>query len=152
MIEGIQSAVTTAQHLCENQHLDEVTTDFFFEKDGTPKSRVVKLASSQEKGKTVDYVVPLFALIPHGSIRIKEMTVKFKTRLSSVMEARKGGEGRETRTRLGTSVGGTASRWWPFGGKKEQADDMAEVAIVFSATDPPEAIMKLNDELVKRML
>lgn len=149
LLEALQSAVTTAQHICENQHLDDVG-DFWFDKDGRPKTRRV-LLKADGGGKDIEYDVPLFALIPHGSIRIKEMRVKFKTQLSSVIEAKEGAEGREGRSRLGASFGGGLG-WWPFGGGKRAADDVAEVEVVFSSTDPPEAIMKLNGEIVRRML
>lgn len=150
IVEGIQSAVVTAQHLVENQHLDELTGKFFFNDNGVPISQEVRVPSMREPGKYEVIDVPLFSVVPHSSIRIKELKVKFKTRLASVIEGDDQGQGREKRTRLGCSLGG-GSRWWPFGGKKTEADDTCEVEIVFSATDPPEALAKINDEMVKRI-
>lgn len=151
IIEGLHSTVTTAQHMCENQHLDEMTGKFFFHDDGSPVMQTIRVPSLTKQGGHDDIEVPLFAVVPHSSIRIKELKFRFKTRLASVIEADEKGSGRECRTRLATSLGG-GSKWWPFGGKKQEADDICDVEITFSATDPPEALAKVNDELVKRIV
>ena len=38
-----------------------------------------------------------------------------------------------------------------YGGTRMDHDDVAEVEVTFSATEPPEGLVKVNDQILKRL-
>lgn len=153
ILAGIQSAVTTAQHLVENQHQDELS--YFFNDDGTPKTKTVILPNMTPKehwgageGPTVTHAIPLLCLVPIHTIQIKELKVKFKAQIGELSKPSedKSVTGKAARHRLGCGIGGGSS--W-FGSRKRE--DLAEIEITFAGTDPPEGIVRVNKELLKRI-
>ena len=79
LTKALYDAVVQAQALAENQHIESLKK--FFDKDGNPKSMEIKIPD--EKGKQQTVCVPLVTLTPQSSIKIKELTMELKVKLTS---------------------------------------------------------------------
>ena len=79
LTKALYDAVVQAQALAENQHIEALKK--FFDKDGKPVSLEVRVPDG--KGNTQLVNVPLVTLTPQGSIKIKELTMDLKVKLTS---------------------------------------------------------------------
>lgn len=119
---------------------------------GNPILKKIKIPNtnpdSKEEWREIN--VPMLSLLPPTSIKIKEMVVEFKARLAGfekiedTQEAKKGFEGIET-----DKATKKAPLQIDFGHRFTSNSSLANIKIVFEGTDPPESILKINDQLVK---
>ena len=170
LINAIQHAVIEAQEMAEDHHIDLVSR-FFREDPATGQTRaltqdvwVPDLRPGAEEGAMFKIAVPLISLASLGAIRIKELRVEFEARLSSLdtvevpaapavsplrplaSGAPKGGG------LFGQLFRGGPRRNMAFDFKKGADDStstVAKISIVFEGTNPPEGIVRLNDQVLK---
>ena len=142
LTKGLYDAVVQAQALAENQHIEALSK--FFEKDGKPKSLEVKIPDGN--GSTQVIEVPLVTLTPQSSIKIKELTMELKVKLSSFgkRKSRLGG-GIFCKEDAGAINADLGSSILP---KRNQ---YANLKITFEGTDPPEGFVRLNNNLIKQI-
>ena len=142
LTKGLYDAVVQAQALAENQHIEALS--LFFEKDGKPKSLEVKIPDGN--GSTQVIEVPLVTLTPQSSIKIKELTMELKVKLSSFgkRKSRLGG-GIFCKEDAGAINADLGSSILP---KRNQ---YANLKITFEGTDPPEGLVRLNNNLIKQI-
>ena len=135
-------AVVQAQALAENQHIEALRK--FFDKDGKPKSLEIKVPDGQGKTQSID--VPLVTLTPQSSIKIKELTMELKVKLSSFgkRKSRLGG-GIFCKEDAGAINADLGSSILP---KRNQ---YANLKITFEGTDTPEGLVRLNNNLIKQI-
>ena len=74
LTKGLYDAVVSAQSLAENQHIESLSQ--YFNKDGTPKCMEMVV-----NGEKIN--VPLATLASQSSIRIKELTIDLKVKLTN---------------------------------------------------------------------
>ena len=137
LTKGLYDAVVQAQALAENQHIEALGK--YINEDGTPKC--MKMVINGEK---VD--VPLATLAPQSSIKIKELTMDLKVKLNNFgkRESRKGGgifrkkDAGAVGVDLGSSILPTKNNY-------------ANLKITFEGTDPPEGLVRLNNNLIKQI-
>ena len=137
LTKGLYDAVVQAQALAENQHIEALGK--YINEDGTPKC--MKMVINGEK---VD--VPLATLAPQSSIKIKELTMDLKVKLNNFgkRESRKGGgifrkkDAGAVGVDLGSSILPTKNNY-------------ANLKITFEGTDPPEGVVRLNNNLIKQI-
>ena len=137
LIKGLEDAVVQANALAENQHIESLKK--FVNEDGTPKCMEWVL-----NGKKVD--IPLATLAPQNSIKIKELTMDLKVKLNNFgkRESRKGGgifrkkDAGAVGVDLGSSILPTKNNY-------------ANLKITFEGTDPPEGLVRLNNNLIKQI-
>ena len=137
LTKGLYDAVVQAQALAENQHIEALSK--YVNEDGTPKC--MKMVINGEK---VD--VPLATLAPQSSIKIKELTMDLKVKLNNFgkRESRKGGgifrkkDAGAVGVDLGSSILPTKNNY-------------ANLKITFEGTDPPEGLVRLNNNLIKQI-
>ena len=137
LIKGLEDAVVQANALAENQHIESLKK--FVNEDGTPKCMEWVL-----NGKKVD--IPLATLAPQNSIRMKELKMKLKVKLSNFgkRKSRLGGgifrnkDAGAVSIDLGSSI--LPSR-----------NNYADLEITFEGTDPPEGVVRLNNNLIKQI-
>ena len=132
LTKGLYDAVVQAQSLAENQHIEALSK--YVNEDGTPKCLEMVI-----DGKKVD--IPLATLAPQSSIKIKELKMSLKVRLNKFgkRKSRLGGgifckEGAD----LGASILPTRNNY-------------ANLEITFEGADPPEGVVRLNNNLIKQI-
>ena len=137
LTKGLYDAVVQAQSLAENQHIEALSK--YVNEDGTPKCMKVVI-----DGK--DIQVPLATLAPQSSIRIKELTMDLKVRLNNFgkRKSRLGG-GIFCKEDAGAISADLGSSILP--GKSNYAN----LKITFEGGDPPEGVVRLNNNLIKQI-
>ena len=137
LTKGLYDAVVQAQALAENQHIEALGK--YINEDGTPKC--LKMVIS---GENVN--VPLITLAPQSSIKIKELKMDLKVRLNSFgkRKSKKGGgifckkDAGAIDADLGSSILPTKNNY-------------ANLTITFEGSDPPEGLVRLNNNLIKQI-
>jgi hypothetical protein len=121
-----------AQEMMHEQHLNQMAE--YVAEDGTVETVKVKVpvvTHNDVSWRELD--VPKLVLCPPAALKIKGMKVKFKARLGGL------GEEKAEKGELQMHVGGGAF----------SRSTMATIEIEFEGTEPPEGLMKINDELLK---
>ena len=137
LTKGLYDAVVQAQALAENQHIEALSK--YVNEDGTPKCMRMDI-----NGENV--MVPLMTLAPQSSIKIKELTMDLKVRLNNFgkRESKRGGgifrkkDAGAVTADLGSSILPTKNNY-------------ANLKITFEGTDPPEGVVRLNNNLIKQI-
>lgn len=137
LTKGLYDAVVQAQALAENQHIEALSK--YVNEDGTPKC--MKMVISGEEVN-----VPLATLAPQSSIKIKELTMDLKVKLNNFgkRESRCGGgifrskDAGAVSADLGASI-------------LPHKNNYANLKITFEGTDPPEGLVRLNNNLIKQI-
>ena len=137
LTKGLYDAVVQAQNLAEKQHIEALND--YLDEDGNPKCITIKI-----EGKDVS--VPLATLVPHSSIKIKELTMDLKVKLnnfgkrkSNIMSSIFGkGCAGAIEADLGASI-------LPI------KNNYANLKITFEGADPPEGLVRLNNNLIKQI-
>ena len=137
LIKGIEDAVVQANALAENQHIESLRK--FLNEDGTPKTMDWVINGYKVK-------VPLATLSPQNSIKMKELKMKLKVKLSSYgkRKSRIGG-GIFNKEDAGAVSVDLGSSILPF------RNNYADLEITFEGTDPPEGLVRLNNNLIKQI-
>ena len=137
LTKGLYDAVVQAQNLAEKQHIEALNG--YIDEEGNPKCLKIKL-----EGKDVH--IPIATLVPHSSIKIKELTMDLKVRLNNFGKRKssfvssifgKGNAGAISAD-LGASILPTKNNY-------------ANLKITFEGTDPPEGLVRLNNNLIKQI-
>ena len=137
LTKGLYDAVVQAQALAENQHIEALRK--YVNEDGTPKC--IRMVINGE-----NVIVPLMTLAPQSSIKIKELTMDLKVKLNNFgkRKSSKGGgifrkkDAGAITADLGASIIPTKKNY-------------ANLKITFEGTDPPEGIVRLNNNLIKQI-
>ena len=137
LTKGLYDAVVQAQALAENQHIEAMSK--YINEDGTPKC--IDIVISGEKVS-----VPLATLAPQSSIKIKELTMELKVKLNNFgkRKSRFGGGifRKEDAGAIGVDLGSSIL---------PRKNQYANLKIVFEGSDPPEGLVRLNNNLIKQI-
>ena len=137
LTKGLYDAVVQAQALAENQHIEAMGK--YINDDGTPKC--IKMVINGE-----DINVPLATLAPQSSIKIKELTMELKVRLNNFgkRKSRCGGGifSKEDAGAIGADLGASIL---------PTRNNYANLKITFEGPDPPEGLVRLNNNLIKQI-
>ena len=143
LLGGLHDAVVSAQRLVEKQHIDMVDL-YFDDETGQPLTMEMKIPSAHPDKDFEHISVPLFTLAPLSSIKIKELEMDFKVKLSEQMDTVSELTKSMKHEDESTTVGGVGVDM-----NSVNPDTMANIKIKFEGSDPPEGIMRINDQLVK---
>ena len=137
LTKGLYDAVVQAQALAENQHIEALGK--YVNEDGTPKCMRMVI-----NGENV--MVPLMTLAPQSSIKIKELTMDLKVRLNNFgkRESKRGG-GIFRKKDAGAVTADLGSSILP------SRNNYANLKITFEGTNPPEGVVRLNNNLIKQI-
>ena len=137
LTKGLYDAVVQAQALAENQHIEALGK--YVNEDGTPKCMEMDI-----NGEKV--MVPLMTLAPQSSIKIKELTLDLKVKLNNFgkRESKCGG-GIFRKKDAGAISADLGSSIFP------SKNNYANLKITFEGTDPPEGVVRLNNNLIKQI-
>ena len=137
LTKGLYDAVVQAQALAENQHIEALGK--YVNEDGTPKCIEMVI-----NGDNVN--VPLATLAPQSSIKIKELKMKLKVRLNNFGKRKsKLGGGIFSKEDAGAISADLGSSILP------SKNNYADLEITFEGTDPPEGLVRLNNNLIKQI-
>ena len=137
LTKGLYDAVVQAQSLAENQHIESLSK--FVNEDGTPKCMRMVV-----NGENV--MIPLATLAPQNSIKIKELTMDLKVKLNSFGKRKsKSGGGIFKRKDAGAVSVDLGSSILPT------KNNYANLKITFEGTEPPEGVVRLNNNLIKQI-
>ena len=143
LVGGIQDAVVSAQRMAEKQHIEMI--DLYFDDDtGEPLTMDLVIPSTHPDRATEELKVPLICLTPLSSIKIDTLKMKLKVGLGKSMHGATTGIGGQIQ-QAGTLQAPPMS----VDMNETNPDRMAEVEITFKGSEPPEGLMKINDNLVK---
>lgn len=142
LTKGLYDAVVQAQALAENQHIEALGK--FFDEKGNPICMEVNMPINGGKMEVVK--IPLATLTPQSSIKIKELTMELKVKLGSFGKRKSKSGGGIFKCRdagaisadLGSSILPTRNNY-------------ATLKITFEGTDPPEGLVRLNNNLIKQI-
>ena len=137
LTKGLYDAVVQAQSLAENQHIEALRK--YVNEDGTPKCMKMVI-----NGENVN--VPLATLAPQNSIKIKELTMDLKVKINNFGKRKSKSGGGIFRRKdagavsidLGSSI-------------LSSKNNYANLKITFEGTDPPEGVVRLNNNLIKQI-
>ena len=137
LTKGLYDAVVQAQSLAENQHIEALSK--YVNKDGTPKCMKMVV-----NGETIN--VPLATLAPQSSIKIKELTMDLKVKLNNFgkRKSRIGGGifCKEDAGAIGADLGSSIH---------PTRNNYANLKITFEGCDPPEGVVRVNNNLIKQI-
>ena len=137
LTKGLYDAVVQAQALAENQHIESLNK--YIDGDGNPKCIDMNIDGNKVK-------IPLLTLAPHSSIKIKELTMDLKVKLNKFgkRKSRLGGgifckeDAGAIEADLGASI-------------LPKRNQYANLKITFEGCDPPEGVVRLNNNLIKQI-
>jgi len=137
LTKGLYDAVVQAQALAENQHIEALSK--YVNEDGTPKC--MKMVVNGE-----EINVPLMTLAPQSSIKIKELTMDLKVKLNNFGKRKsKLGGGIFCKEDAGAINADLGSSILPL------RNNYANLKITFEGSDPPEGVVRLNNNLIKQI-
>ena len=135
LITAIQEAVVRAHETSEAQHV-RMMNRFFDQETGEPEILTLNLPYIDPSKTEIQYQevkVPTICLVPFNSVKIKDIEVSAEVEFQNVKSEV---DGKKISAKL---------RGGGFGRKANKA----KIKIRVEGGDPPEALLKLNDTLVK---
>ena len=137
LTKGLYDAVVQAQSLAENQHIEALKK--YVNEDGSPKCMEMVIGDQKIN-------IPLATLAPQSSIKIKELTMELKVRLNKFgkRKSRLGGGifCKEDAGAIGADLGASIL---------PSRNNYANLKITFEGADPPEGVVRLNNNLIKQI-
>ncbi len=145
LVAAIQKSFLQCSRLAERQHIEMLSG--FFDSENKPVSISLSMPQFDDNGKITykDVSIPKLCLVPISSLKLDGIKVDFKVRLTGeVPLEEKAGENTGTDKKEGSFLG-----YLPGGGLKRNPEDFANITLQFSSQDPPEGILRIQDELIR---
>ena len=145
LLGGLLEAAMVAQGISEKQHINSLANYF---ENGVPKTVDFKVGD-----KTI--TVPLYILADHSSIGLSELDIEFETRLvfgdttDPVSQVKKSILGLFKKKGYKHNLGGIEV---DSGATRTNNSGMAKIKVKFTSDDKPEAVSRLVDEYIQRMV
>lgn len=157
LISSIQEAFLSVNRMAENQHIESL--EEFLDDDGSPKTVRVKYPFFNESGD-VDYRfvdIPALCLVPISTLKLSEVSVDFKVKLSAEISLKKDEEenAQEVQPSQNAALRRTrfkrrANRMGFIPGFRQKQDDgYANITLRFTAEEAPEGMLRIRDEMIK---
>lgn len=159
LIAALQNAVLDSYELIQKQHLAVI--DKYFNKDGTPimmKMKIPISASDTNDIKFRDVEVPMFVLVPQGSLRMKRVKLAFSVKMVRLDDSN------TDKNKLNGIIkhdvlNNKTERYEKnkfrkiltniFSGSNDS--NSVNVELEFVDENPPEGVMRINDMLIRLM-
>lgn len=145
LLGGLLEAAMVAQGISEKQHINSLANYF---DDGVPKTVDFKVGE-----KTV--TVPLYILADHSSIGLNELDIEFEARLvfgdstDPVSQVKRSILGLFKKKGYKHNLGGIEV---DSGATRNNNSGMAKIKVKFKSDDKPEAVSRLVDQYIQRMI
>jgi hypothetical protein len=145
LLGGLLEAAMVAQGISEKQHINSLANYF---DNGVPKTVDFKVGD-----KTI--TVPLYILADHSSIGLDELDIEFETRLVF-------GDSKDPVSQVKRSILGLFKKKGyehnlrgieiDSGATRNNNSGMAKIKVKFKSDDKPEAVSRLVDQYIQRMV
>jgi hypothetical protein len=145
LLGGLLEAAMVAQGISEKQHINSLANYF---DNGVPKTVDFKVGD-----KTI--TVPLYILADHSSIGLDELDIEFETRLVF-------GDSTDPVSQVKRSILGLFKKKGyehnlrgieiDSGATRNNNSGMAKIKVKFKSDDKPEAVSRLVDQYIQRMI
>lgn len=145
LVAAIQKSFLQCSRLAERQHIEMLSG--FFDSENKPVSILLSMPQFDDNGKITykDVSIPKLCLVPISSLKLDGIKVDFKVRLTGeVPLEEKAGEDTGMDKKECSFLG-----YLPGGGLKRNPEDFANITLQFTSQDPPEGIMRIQDELIR---
>lgn len=145
LLGGLLEAAMVAQGISEKQHINSLANYF---EDGVPKTVDLKVGE-----KTI--TVPLYILADHSSIGLSELDIEFETRLifgdtnDPVSQIKRSILGIFKKKDYKHNLGGIEV---DSGAIRTNNSGVAKIKVKFTSDDKPEAVSRLVDQYIQRMV
>ncbi len=163
LIQAIQDAFIKVNNMAEAQHLQKISA--YFNPDSTPKTFDISYPTIDAEGNFEHKLVsvPAICLLPMSSLKLDEVEVDFKVRLYGgvkLKSERKPPE-REEPNQMSSNLLCTSRHeesekdnlflgYFPQGSSRKSKDDnYADIRLKFVSDEPPEGLMKIQDQYTK---
>ncbi|MBL0389506.1 DUF2589 domain-containing protein [Tumebacillus sp. ITR2] len=149
LLAAIKDSVIQANAAAQQSSLESILT--WFEKDGSPKMTQIMLPSTQP-GQSVETIqIPLITLIPLSSTKIDRLTVEFNVQFADLIAKTDNNPFKQSS--LGATVETPPNQkdlTSSFARRgKDSEPNLARIQIEIQGTEPPEALLRINDYLMK---
>lgn len=156
LVQAIQDAFIKVNNMSEAQHLQKISE--YFNPDSTPKTFEISYPMFNDDGKVENKVisVPAICLLPMSSLKLDEVEVDFKVKLyggvklktegdvdstSNMLKSSKKEDDKEARTFVG---------FFPQGNTRRSRDEnYANIRLKFVSDEPPEGLMRMQEQYTK---
>lgn len=159
LISSIQEAFLSVNRMAENQHIESL--EEFLEDDGSPKTVRVKYPFFNDDGD-VDYRfvdIPALCLIPISTLKLSEVSVDFKVKLSAEISLKKDDAEKSAQEKKPSEKSSPEcnmrlkrrrNRMGFIPGFRQKSDDSyANITLKFTAEEAPEGMLRIRDEMIK---
>lgn len=139
LLAAMQESILKAHELIEFQHMAVMSK--YFDAEGNPEMLKVRIPyhdAAEDETALREVSIPKFALVPQYSLKMEKVKLDFNVKMVS-WEDRP--ERSKRRSGLLTNILYSAS--------DNQETENVHVELSFTAADPPEGVMKINDMLVR---
>lgn len=163
LVEAIQNAFIKVNNMSESQHLEKISE--YFNPDSTPKTFEIMYPTFDSEGKveSTKVSVPAICLLPMSSLKLDEVEVDFKVKLYGgvklkAKESAYGGalksNASETVLKAATSSdkeeNNTFIGYFPQGySRKAKDENYANIRLKFVSDEPPEGLMRIQEQYTK---
>ncbi len=151
LISSIQDAFLSVNRMAEQQHLDSIRE--FFDEEGNPRTIAVKYPYFTEDGTPEyrDAEIPEMCLVPISSLKLNEVSVDFKVKLSAEISLQDGAKRKDNEGFQVCAAPEKKKKKMGFIPEYRQKSDdgYANITLKFTAEEPPEGIMRIRDEMIK---
>lgn len=147
LVAAIQKSFLQCSRLAERQHIEMLSG--FFDSENKPVNIPLSMPQFDDGGNITykDVSIPKLCLVPISSLKLDGIKVDFKVRLTGEvsLEEKAGEKAEQDMDKKGRSFVG----YLPGGGLKRNSEDFASITLQFTSQDPPEGIMRIQDELIR---
>lgn len=150
LVAAIQRSFLQCNRLAERQHIEMLSG--FFDSENKPVSISFRMPQFDDEGNVTykDVSIPKLCLVPISSLKLDGIKVDFKVRLAGAVSLKEDKENMgEVMEEKPDEQGCSFLGYLPGGGLKRNPDDFAKITLQFTSQDPPEGIMRIQDELIR---
>lgn len=153
LIHAIQNAFIKVNHMAETQHIDMLKN--YLDEEDKPICIDFNYPYTNSLGEIENrkMSIPKLCLIPIQSLKLSEVSVDFKVKLSGKINLKVKEEEDSQNRLLKRSLqrkkeDNSYLGYVPVGGKKTDSS-YANIVIKFTSEEAPEGMMRIQDELIK---
>lgn len=159
LIQAIQEAFIKVNNMSEMQHMTKIQDHF--DENGKPKCIELSYPYFDENGvsKYRQIKVPQICLMPMSSLKLDEIDVDFKVRLYGGVRLKEVGDSEEPDVNKSNAMLKTERKWdekntflgyIPQSGRRFGKDEnYANIRLKFVSNEPPEGLMRIQDQYTK---
>lgn len=147
LIGSIQQAFISVNNMAEQQHIESLQS--YFDDDGKPRCLTMQMPYFDDYGvpQYREMDVPLISIVPVNSLKLAEINVDFKVRLSANVKLSHSKPANNLMAANNAETDGVLGFIPEY--KKRDNESYANIVLKFTSDEPPEGVMKIRDEMIK---